>query len=162
MQLKAQKRLAAQILKVGENRVWFDEDRLSEIKEAITKVDIKKLINNLAIQAKPMKSISGVGRRRNQVQKRKGRQKGPGSRKGKHTARLPSKKAWMAKIRLQRKLLKEFKEKNLITVKTYRNLYKKAKGGFFRSKRHIILYIEDQGLFNKKDNKTPALREDKK
>ncbi len=49
MRLKSQRRLAAQLLKIGENKVWFDEDRLEEVKEAITKVDIKKLIKDLVL-----------------------------------------------------------------------------------------------------------------
>jgi len=150
MQLKSQKRIAAQILKVGNNRVWFDEDRLEEIKEAITKVDIQKLIKNLAIQARPKKSISGFRRRKKQLQKRKGRQKGTGSRKGTAKARLPSKKVWMTRVRLQRELLKNLREKGLIELKDYRNLYKKSKGGFFRSRRHIILYMTEQNMFKAK------------
>ena len=42
--LNVQKRLAAQILKCGRNRVRFDPDRLEDIKEAITKTDIRSLI----------------------------------------------------------------------------------------------------------------------
>ncbi|MBL7100885.1 MAG: 50S ribosomal protein L19e [Nanoarchaeota archaeon] len=150
MQLKSQRRIAAQLLKIGKNRVWFDEDRLTEIKEAITKVDIKKLIKGLAIQAKPKKSISGLRRRKKYLQKRKGRQKGQGSRKGKAKARLPSKKVWMIKVRLQRELLKRLKDKEVIDAKAYRNLYRKSKGGFFRSRRHVLLYLKEQGVFKKK------------
>ena len=152
MQLKSQKRIAAQLLKVGKNRVWFDGDRLTEIKEGITKLDIKKLIKELVIQSKPEKSISGFRRRKKYLQKRKGRQKGPGSRKGKATARLPKKKVWMAKVRLQRKLLKRLKDKKILDSKTYGNLYRKSKGGFFRSKRHILLYLKEQGVFKKKED----------
>ena len=44
MQLKIQKRLAAQILKTSKNNIQLDSSRLEEIKEAITKADIKSLI----------------------------------------------------------------------------------------------------------------------
>ena len=44
--LDVQRRLAAQILKCGENRIRFDLERLEDIKEAITKTDIRSLINN--------------------------------------------------------------------------------------------------------------------
>jgi len=52
----------------------------------------------------------------------------------------------MIKIRLQRTFLKELYDKEYLTTEVYRDLYKKAKGGFFRSKRHIKLYVDDNNL----------------
>ncbi|MDP2906535.1 MAG: 50S ribosomal protein L19e [Nanoarchaeota archaeon] len=150
MQLKSQRRLAAQLLDVGENKIWFDTDRMEEIKEAITKIDIYKLIKDFAIQARPKRGISGYRRRKKYAQKRKGRQKGPGSRKGTWNARFPKKQAWMARIRLQRSLLKTLRKRKIINPKIYRNLYLKSKGGFFRSKRHVLLYLEEQGILKGK------------
>lgn len=147
--MKAQKRLAAIILKCSPKRVWFDPERLEEIKEGITKFDIRSLIKDKAIIRKRVNAKSRSGARRRAVQKRKGRLKGPSSRKGKRTARLPKKKAWMNKIRLMRKFLRELKEKGIISQRDYRKLYLKAKGGFFRSKRHIKLYIEEEGMVKK-------------
>ena len=147
MNVSNQKRIAAQILKCGVNRVWFDETRLDEIKEAITKSDLRRLVGDKAIKAKPLKNTSRFAARKKLKQKRKGRQKGTGKRKGKRTARLPTKKAWMIKIRLQREFLKELKDKKLISASNYRILYRKAKGGFFRSKRHIKLYVTENKLF---------------
>lgn len=149
MELKLQKRLAAQILKCSEKRIWLDPTRLDEIKEAITKVDTKGLINDNAIKKKKIKGISRGRTRKRIEQKRKGRQKGFGSRKGKSTARLPRKRAWINRIRAQRNLLKELREKNIITKRDYQNLYSLAKGGFFRSRRHIRVYIEEHGLAKK-------------
>ena len=148
--LKTQKRLAAQIMKCSQKRVLFDPSRLDEIKEGITKFDIRNLIKDKAIREKPVRSTSRSGARKRLAQKRKGRLKGPRSRKGKKKARLPKKKDWMNKIRLMRKFLKELREKGLITERDYRVLYLKAKGGFFRSKRHIKLYIEEKGMVKKK------------
>ena len=51
MELKAQKRIAGVILKCSPKRIRFDPDRLSDIKESITKVDIKSLINDKAVFA---------------------------------------------------------------------------------------------------------------
>ena len=149
MELKLQKRLAAQILKCSKNRIWLDPTRLDEIKEAITKVDIKGLINDNAIKKKKIKGISRGRTRKRIEQKRKGRQKGFGSRKGKSTARLPRKRAWIDRIRAQRNLLKELRERNIVTKRDYQNLYSLAKGGFFRSRRHIRVYIEEHGLGKK-------------
>lgn len=158
MQLKSQRRLAAQLLNVGENKVWFDTDRLEEVKEAITKTDIYKLIKDFAIQAKPQKGSAGYKRRKKSAQKRKGRQQGPGSREGTRNARLSQKESWMARIRLQRNLLKNLRKRKILNPKAYRDLYLKSKGGFFRSKRHVLLYLGEQGIL--KDNKT--MKQEKK
>ena len=47
-----------------------------------------------------------------------------------------------------RAFLKELRDKGIISKEDYRVLYAKVKGGFFRSKRHIKLYIADQGNHN--------------
>jgi len=142
MKLTVQKRLAAQILKASEKRVKFDQDRLSEIKESITKVDLRGLISDGAITVIPKKGVS-----RARVKKKT---QGQGSRKGKKKARTPKKDTWMKKVRLQRKFLKELREKGNITDGDYRKLYRKSTGGFFRSKRHVKIYIEEHNLFKEK------------
>lgn len=149
MQLNVQKRLAGQILKCSKSRVKFDQDRLSDIKEAITKFDLRGLVSEGAIVKAPTNSTSKVRARKLKIQKSKGRRSGAGSRKGKKTARLPKKETWMKKVRLQRAFLKELKENSLIDSKTYQMLYRKSKGGFFRSKRHIKVFMTDKGLFKR-------------
>lgn len=153
MNLSNKKKIAARLLKVGMSRVWFDPDRLQEIKEAITKADLRKLINDLAIQAKPSFGISKFRARKLALQKRKGRKAGLGSRKGTRNARLPKKKAWMAKVRSQREFLRELKEKGLVKPAAYRKAYLMSKGGFFRSIRHIKMYLEEHKMFARKAGK---------
>lgn len=150
MKLVVQKRLAGELLKCSSSRIVFDTERLSEIKEAITKFDIRRLIKDKAITKIKEKGVSRARANKLLAQKTKGRRKGPGSRKGKATARTPKKEAWMNRIRLQRTFLLTLKEKQHIDAKTYRNLYLKAKGGFFRSKRHIKLYLDEHNLVVKK------------
>ena len=149
MQLKIQKILAAQILKCSKNKIWLDPSRLDEIKEAITKIDVRNLINQDVIKRKPYVGTSRFRARKRLIQKRKGRRKGLGSRKGKKTARLPRKEKWISKIRLQRKFLKNLKAKGVISKGSYHDIYLKSKGGFFRSKRHLKVYIEEHGLGKK-------------
>jgi large subunit ribosomal protein L19e len=149
--LKLQKRLAASIIGCSEKRIVFDTDRLEDIKEAITKLDIRALISDGTIKAKPVKGVSKVRARKTALQKRKGKRKGSGSKKGKKTARLPKKQAWVKKIRIQRQFLKSLRDKELITKSSYHSLYQKSKGGFFRSKRHIKLYLEEHNLIKKKE-----------
>ncbi|MBD3354648.1 50S ribosomal protein L19e [Candidatus Woesearchaeota archaeon] len=153
MKFNLQKRLAADILKCSESRIIFNQDRLEDIKEAITKLDIKSLINDKAIKEKPKKGNSRFRARKIKIQKRKGKRKGPGSKKGKKTSRLSKKKSWMNKIRKQRAFLKNLRDKEIITKENYHTLYQKAKGGFFRSKRHIKLYLEEHKLAKKPKEK---------
>jgi large subunit ribosomal protein L19e len=150
MQFGAQKRLAAQILKCGVNNVWFDNTRLEDIKESITKADIRSLINDGAISERHHNRLSRGRARAKKLQKRKGRQRGSGSRKGKKTARNPGKIRWSHAIRVQRRFLKELRVKQIIAKSSYQELYLKAKGGFFRSKRHIKLYLEEHNLAQKR------------
>jgi large subunit ribosomal protein L19e len=149
MKLKIQKKLAATIFKGSKKRVRFNEERLGEIKEAITKYDIKALIADGAITEIPKRGISRGRARKDHIQRTKGRQRGQGSRKGKKTARSPQKREWINKIRLMRSFLTELKEKELITNKIFRELYLKSKGGFFRSRRHLKIYITENKLVTK-------------
>jgi large subunit ribosomal protein L19e len=145
--MNIQKRLASQVLKASHKRVKFDNERLADIKEAITKVDVRQLINEGAITRVQKRGVSRARARNIQKQKAKGRRKGTGSRKGKDTSRLSRKNLWMNTIRSQREFIKELKDKKLIANNTYRELYRKSKGGFFRSTRHIKIYLEDNKLF---------------
>jgi len=146
MELKTQRRLASSLLKCSIKRIVFDTDRLDEIKESITKRDIAGLIKDKAIRKKQSKGVSRARANKIKTQKAKGRKKGPGSRKGKHGARLPRKQAWMNKVRVQRKFVKELKDKKIINIKSHRMLYSKISGGFFRSRKHIKIYIKENGL----------------
>jgi large subunit ribosomal protein L19e len=146
MKLKMQKRIAGSLSGVSPKRIKFNEENLSEIKEAITKRDIRALIKDKKIIVKQKESSSRSRSRKRLIQKRKGRQQGIGSRKGKRTARLPRKEEWIHKIRVQRMFLKNLKLKNFIDSKIYRQLYKQAKSGFFRSKNHLKTYILERNL----------------
>ena len=153
MNLKMQKRVTASLLGISPKRVWFDSNRLDEIKEAITKSDLRSLIKDRAIQIKQKRGISSGRNKKNIEQKKKGRRKGPGSRQGRRTTRLPRKLSWMLRVRLQREFVNYLKDKKLIALETYRDLRSKIRGGFFRSKRHIKLYLDEHNLFMKHGNK---------
>ena len=139
--LRNQRRMAASILKCGKNRVWMDQDRLDEIAQAVTKDDIRVLINGKAIQSKQKKGISKGRKRYAMGQKQKGRRRGHGSRKGAKYARFPRKKRWIKTIRPLRNLLKELREDGKITPSVYRRYYLKAKGGEFRSRKHLKTHL---------------------
>lgn len=144
-----QRKLAADILKIGTKRVWLDPERMTEIQEALTRDDVKNLINNGLIRAKQKTGVSRGRARKILQQKRKGRRQGIGSRKGKRGVRQNLKQQWVSKIRLQREFFRELKGKKLISVSTYRLLRSKSKGGFFRSPRHVKLYLTEKTLWQK-------------
>lgn len=153
MELKVQKRLAAQVLQCSPKRIRFDNKYLSEIKEGITKEGIRSLAKNKVITKVQKAGISRLKAKKRQQQRTKGRQRGYGSRKGSKNARFLQKRQWINRIRLQRRFMKGLRRKQMIKEVTYHKLYKKAKGGFFRSLRHLKIYMTENKLFEKKENK---------
>jgi large subunit ribosomal protein L19e len=137
--IRFQRRLAAEILGVGINRVWIDPSKESEIKQAMTKDDIRMFIQEGAIKVRP---FEGVSRARAREREKKERKRGPGSKKGKRTALYSRKKSWMDRIRAIRFFLRLLKERGVIDRSLYRTLYKKASGGMFDSKRAVVMYLE--------------------
>ncbi len=141
--LTAQRRLAADVLDVGKNRVWFDPDAQAEIVDAITREDIRELVDRGLITAKDAKHNSR-GRARKRAEKRAyGHKKGPGKRKGKAGARQNAKDEWAAKVRAQRQLLRELRDSGTIHPGQYRELYNKSRGGEFRDVARLVNYIEN-------------------
>ncbi|MDH5448655.1 MAG: 50S ribosomal protein L19e [Candidatus Bathyarchaeota archaeon] len=144
MSLKSQRRLAAGILKVGQNRVWIDPARIDDVEIAITREEIIKLIHEKAIQPRPEKGISRSRARALHAQKKKGLRKGPGKRSKSRTSK---KEVWMKKIRALRKRLRELKEKRVIAESTYRQFYKMAGSGVFESVAELEHRIKVKGLW---------------
>lgn len=156
MHCTVQRRLAADVMGCSPKKVWFNPAYLDKIKEAITKADIRNLVIGGVIQQK-VDAIRSRGRARERAsQRKKGRQKGVGTRKGNKTARTPTKRMWINRIRLQRTTLKDLKASGQVSQETYRTMYMKAKGGFFRSKRHLGMFLEENNLMlkNRKSKST--------
>ena len=141
--------MAAQILKCGENRVFIDPYLIEEVKMAITRNDIRNLIKEGIIQKKYKKGISKYRKNLNHERKKKGRGRGLGKRKGPKGARTPKKKAWMKRIRPQRRLLKKLRDRKQITTTNYRKLYKNAKGGMFASVAQLNRHIKEKELLRR-------------
>lgn len=149
MNLSVQRRLAAEILDVGVNRIWFDPEKLEEISAAVTREDVRSLIKRGAIRVKPKVGISRARARELYEKKKRGKRRGLGSRKGKATARMPKKEKWMMRIRAIRAFLKHLRARRIITQNTYRKLYKMAKGGSFESVAYLRNYIREKRLARK-------------
>jgi large subunit ribosomal protein L19e len=131
MNLKNKKELAAKVLKVGKNRVYFVEEHLPEIKEAITRQDITDLHQAGAIQ---IKEVSG----RKKIVKRKHRRR-VGKVKMKPKTR---KKEYVIMTRKLRKFLKHGLKTGNIDIETYRQSRKQIRARKFRSKRHLKESLE--------------------
>ena len=146
MQLTNQKRLAAKILKCGENRVWVNPDYIDEIASSVQADDIREFIEEGLIRAKAIKGTSRVRARTRLEQRRKGRQKGQGKRRGTSNARNPRKNRWMRTIRSQRRALKDLRDEEQINKSEYRRYYLKAKGGSYRSIAHMRSQMTLEGV----------------
>ncbi|WP_332450315.1 50S ribosomal protein L19e [Methanoculleus sp.] len=140
--LASQRRMAAAILKCGANRVWFDPERQADIEAAISRNDLRELIGEGVIKAHPVKGNSR-GRARARMAKRSyGHRKGPGRRRGAAGARGSTKRAWIRKIRAQRRTLREMRDEGTIERSLYRVMYRRASGGQFRSVSHLAAHVE--------------------
>src|SRR3989344_4888110 len=147
--MKSQVMMAAKIMKCGKSRVWMDPTRLADIEDAISSEDVRRLVRDGVIAARPRTGISNFRKKKIAAQKKKGRRRDRGSVKGHKGTRLNKKQLWMKTIRSIRKLLHELKEQSKIDNKTYRDLYTKSKSGYFRSKSHVMIYLERNGLLKK-------------
>ena len=143
--LRNQRRLAAQVLECGENRVWIDPLHLDSVAEAVTRQDIRALVKKGYIRADQKAGTSRGRARYLALQKESGRRKGAGSRKGASGARNPRKARWIRTIRPIRAVLKELRDNEKITPSVYRQYYRKAKGGAFRSRAHLVSHMRTDG-----------------
>jgi len=144
MNTSSQKRIAAQVLKCGTSRVKLKESQ--EVEEALTRQDIRDLVQKGDVYKKQKKGTSKFASRKRLSQKKKGRMRGMGKRKGTLGARKNDKTKWIETVRAQRSLLRELRDNGKIDVSLYRKLYMRVKGGFFRNRSHIMMYLKEHEL----------------
>lgn len=132
MKLDKKKALAARMLNVGKDRIWFNPQRLKEIKEAITKQDIKELVSQKIVL---IKEITGTKKKKKRKTRRKA---GSISKKVRK-----SKRDYMNKIRKLRLYLKRLKAENKISSADYRKLRNYSKSGIFKDLKHLREYLKE-------------------
>ena len=131
MKLDLKRKLAAETLKVGLARVQFNNARLDEIKEAITRQDIKDLVKSGAINVKEIK-----GKRK--IVKRKTRR-----RAGKIKIKVKTRKQDYVKLTKKlRDYAKKMKEQGKIDNENYKEIRKGIRNKTYKSKRNLKESLE--------------------
>lgn len=126
MNLKNKKKLIARVLKVGVDRVILDQNRMEEIKEAITRQDIKDLKKQGIIKMRVKK-----GKKKKMKRKTK-------KRAGSIKKRVKRRKQDYVKItRKLRDYIKNLKGKKEITTEQYKKLRKRIRARDFRDLAHL-------------------------
>lgn len=146
MDLSYQRKIAAEILGVGESRIRFDINQIDRISGAVTREEIKKLIKDGAIYPVYIKGNSRGRWRELHASRREGRHRGYGRRKGIESARSDPELLWVYRVRKLRRYLKWLRDHGVIDRKVYRLLYRKVKGGVFDSLASLKRYMKDHGI----------------
>jgi len=131
MKLDKKKELASKVLGVGKGRIAFVNSRLEEIKEAITRQDIKDLFKEGAIVIKEIH-----GRTVNVKRKHK---RGPGSIRHKVNRK---KEVYMAITRKLRGYVAELFNQGKISSEEYEKLRREIKVHAFKSKQNLKEYLQ--------------------
>ena len=129
MNLGKKKELAKRTLGAGKEKIVFVESRIEDIKEAITKQDIRDLYKEGAILLKEIK-----GRRK--IKKKQRRSKG-NIRKMVKTR----KKTYVTLTRKLRAHVSGLKKRGEISKKDFEEIRKKIRNRGFRSKAHLKEYM---------------------
>jgi large subunit ribosomal protein L19e len=126
MKLEKKKELVARTLDVGKARIRLNPSRLSEIKEAITKQDIRDLLASGAIIVLP-----GLGRKKVE---RKQKKRTP----GKVRMRIvDTKRRYITLTRKFRSYLFTLRKTGKISEENYLKLRKEIKASVFRDINHL-------------------------
>jgi len=131
MNLAKKKNLAAETLKVGKGRIIFKMENLSEIKEAITRQDIKGLYQEGMIAIKPVKGRKKVVRRKTR--------RGPGKIKKKVNNR---KQVYVKITRKLRGYIRELRNRGVVDRELYWTIRKKIRMRDFKSKANLKDYLK--------------------
>ena len=150
MSIATTRRIASELLNVGENRVKIKPAEIKKVEEALTRDDVRSLIKDGIVYAERKKGVSRIRARIKSKKRKSGRARGMGSRKGRKYSKIKQKLAWMRRVRAQRILVRELKFENKLKEGSYRNAYMMIKGGAFKSKASLLSHLKDSGLLKEK------------
>ncbi len=157
MNLKTKKKLAARTLGVGVGRIVLVAERIPEISEAITKQDIRDLVDSKAIYVKDVKG---------RLTKKKSGKRGEGKVKKIVGTR---KRDYIRLTRKLRKFAKQLQLQGRIDSEKYKEIRKQIKARTFRSKGHFkeitsigASKVKTTKKSVKKESKTSKTREARK
>lgn len=149
MGMETVKRMACDILGVGISKIRIPPESAKKVAEALTRDDVKGLIEQGAIGYIVPRGVSRAKARKKQAQKRSGRRSGKGSRKGTKYSKVSKKESWVAQVRAQRGLLRRLSEKGEVAQEAYRKVYLMIKGNAFKSKGNLLNYLKENGMLKK-------------
>ena len=129
MNLRSKKELARRALKVGKDRIMFVASRLSDIKEALTKQDIRDLKQYGAIVIKDTRGRKKVVKVNN---------RSTGNIRKKVNTR---KRDYVVMTRKLRRYVREMKIQGKVTHEEYKDIRKKIRNKAFKSKANLKEYI---------------------
>lgn len=135
MKLENKKKFAAKVLGVGAGRIIFNKNRLDEIKEAMTRQDMRDLFADGDVSVREIK-----GRRA--IKKRKTRRRA-GSRR---QPVFDTKGKYMIISRKLRSYLSELRKNEKLTEEHFQMLRKEIKASSFRDKTHLKERIKLLGV----------------
>lgn len=132
MDLGKKKQLASRALGVGMARVSFNNERLADIKEAITKQDIRDLVASGAIKVNAIKGRKTVEKRTSRKRAGKIRMK-----------RKPKNSDYMVLTRKFREYLKQLRMNKGISNENYRKVRSEIRARNFKNRIQLKERIEE-------------------
>jgi len=143
MSVATTRRIAAKIMKAGESRVRIRPDDVQKAAQALTADDVRALIREGVVFMLPVKGVPRIRARIKHAKKRAGRRGGAGSKKGTMFSRVSAKAQWQARVRAQRRELRELRDAKRLKDGTYRSAYLMVKGNAFRSVGAMLAHLKD-------------------
>jgi len=134
--LTSKRRLAAELLGIGESRVRLDPEATEQLQDAITRESVRGWLSAGLIWTVPKKGNSR-GRVRLRRIKGKRRGKGQGSKKGAQGSRVGKKSIWVKRVRMLRRILKVKRDRGDITNQDFKSLYLQVKGNQIRTRKRL-------------------------